>query len=79
MITKPIELQKGDRVVLLKAHAETDDPPKGTIGIVSDHHESFFEPLIPILWESWSEGWNVGPGDPLNGWAVMRKQLRKLS
>ena len=70
-MTKPQELEKGDRVLMLKPEPGENDPPKGTQGTFRKINDCN-HPLI--RWDNWADGHGSGNRE----WWMRRNQLRKL-
>ena len=66
-MTKPQELKKGDRVVMLEPEDGNNDPPRGTKGT-----------FIQFDGTHYDVDWDERDVHGVSAWWMERKQLRKL-
>jgi len=71
-MTKPVELEEGDKVRMLERETGMGDPPKGEIGTFIRSNPDNDQFLI--RWDLWYYG--HGPGN--QEWWMHRHQLRKF-
>ncbi len=69
-MTKPTQLEEGDRVMLIKPDYGMGDPPSGTFGTFKEFDDVHYL----VKWDNWTGG--MGPFS--NHWWMDRNQLRKL-